>query len=190
MGLPVIATVARPLSPSSTKPRTVTPVRTGYMGNGCAEYIVTLPRGTTWLPPGEKPPVSPHDRPMPSHQRLGSHDQQRLCQFLIAQQEAGQRESEPLDGHQRGSLARLALQDRYFVVESQHQAGLFAAKDQPEHQVDGREQHQHNVPEDGRQDAAAKARSQPRGSREPMALASWMPRVSFGALRARMAVPL
>ena len=116
-----------------------------------------------WLPPGQEPPVSPHDRPMPSHQRLGSHDQQRRCQSLLAQQEAGQHESEPLDGHQRGSLAQLALQDQYLVVESQHQAGLFAAIDQPEHQVDGREQHEHHVAEHGRQDAAVKARSQPRG---------------------------
>ncbi len=36
-------------------------------------------RRTAWLPPGQQPPVSPDDRTVPSHQRLGLHDHQGLC---------------------------------------------------------------------------------------------------------------
>ena len=119
--------------------------------------------GTAWLPPGQQHPVSPHDRPVPAHQRLRLHNQQRILQLLLAQQQAGEHESEPLDGHQRWSLAQLSLQDQHLVVERQHQAGLLAAEHQPEEQVEGREQHQHDIPEHGREDAAVRARSQRRG---------------------------
>ena len=57
--------------------------------------------------------------PMPSHQRLRLHKQQRLCQFLLSQQQAGQHESEPLDGHQRWSLAQPTGHSTPWIVPSE-----------------------------------------------------------------------
>ncbi len=87
------------------------------------------------MTPGAKRLVSPHDRPVPAHQRLRLHDHQRLGEALLRHQRARQRQSLTLG--QGMPFCQLPLQDQHLLIQRQHQAGAIVPEQQREPQIGG-----------------------------------------------------